>query len=292
MISIALASNNNYAVLMAALIKSIIVNHHSGEEITFYLLNDKISKSSQAKINSLVVGFPKIYLIWKTSKEVFPSDFKLPVDGSAFPEATYLRLYAPYIVAKGVKKLIYFDVDMIVTTDVSELWNTDLKGCTIAAVQDVGRIAGCKWGGIPNYKALGIDENALYANTGMMIIDCEKWILEDIPSQVLKAMRENIEHVNYADQYGLNVVFSGKWLPVDPMWNWFANNYHPKPKCIHYLDVKPIFTSYNSDKVLREEFFKYLEMTPWRGMSLRSGFGRLAKKAIVKIQKKVKALFS
>lgn len=290
MISIALASNNSYAVLMATLIKSILYNHRTAEPISFYLLNDHISKSNQEKINSLVADSEKSQLIWKNADEVFPKDVRFPMDDSAFPSTAYLRLFAPFVVPKEVKKLIYFDVDMIVQADVSELWNIDMQGYAMAAVLDVGKIAGCKWGGIPNYKALGIDEDAPYFNSGMMLIDCEQWVAQDIPNQVFTAMRENIAHVNYADQYGLNVVFTGKWLQVNPMWNWFANIYHPNPKCIHYLDIKPIFKSYNSDPVLQKEFFKYLEMTPWRGMPLKSDISRLIRKAIIKLKKRIKAL--
>lgn len=292
MISIALASNNNYAILMATLIKSIIVNHYTKEPITFYLLNDHISNANQAKLNSLTKDTPQHKLVWKTAKEVFPKNVKFPTDASAFPPTAYLRLFAPTIVLKDVKKLIYFDVDMVVKGDVAELWKTDMQGYTMAAVLDVGKTAGCKWGGIPNYKALGIDANAPYFNSGMMLIDCEKWIANDVPDQVFKTMRDNIEHVNYADQYGLNVVFSGKWLQVDPFWNWFANNYHPNPKCIHYLDIKPFYKSYNSDQVLRKEFFTYMDMTPWRGAPLKSDFSRLFGKAVIKLKKKVKALVS
>lgn len=277
---------------MAALIKSIIFNHHGNQPVTFYVLNDNISNASQKKINSLTGNSPKYQIVWKTAKEVFPANVRFPMDSSAFPFTAYLRLFAPFVVPKDVKKLIYFDVDMIVTADVEELWEKDMLGYTMAAVLDVGKTAGCKWGGIPNYKDLGINANAPYFNSGMMLIDCEKWIAEDIPNKVFKAMRENIAHVNYADQYGLNVVFTGKWLQIDPMWNWFANNYHPNPKCIHYLDIKPIFKSYNSDQVLRKEFFKYLEMTPWQGMPLKSDFSRLMTKAITKLKKKVKSVFS
>lgn len=292
MISIALASNNNYAVLMSVLIKSIIFNHDDDEPITFYVLNDNISKSNQAKVNSITDNSSKSHIVWKNANEVFPADVQFPADDSAFPSTAYLRLFAPFVVPKDVKKLIYFDVDMVVTADVAELWAKDMQGYTMAAVLDVGKTAGVKWGGIPNYKALGISADAPYFNSGMMLIDCEKWIEQDVPNKVFTAMRENIEYVNYADQYGLNVVFSGKWLQIDPMWNWFANNYHPKPKCIHYLDIKPIFKSYNSDQILRKEFFKYLEMTPWRGMRLKSDFSRLVAKAIIKLKKRVKALVS
>jgi len=286
-IHVALASNNGYVVLMAALIKSIEQNHHTQQNIVFYLLSDNISKSNQDKIALSVKDSPQIILKWIEAQNVFPPNIKFPEDKSAFPKTAYLRLFAPALVEKGVKKLIYFDVDMIVKSDISELWDIDLQGFTMAAVLDVGKTVGCLWGGIPNYKQLGLPADAKYFNSGLMIIDCEKWVAENIPQKVFKAMDDNIEYVNYADQYGLNVVFAQNWLEIDPLWNWFANNYHPKPKNIHFLDIKPFYKSYNSDQEFRKEFFNYLDMTPWKGMPLKSDFYRLLHKTIIKIKKKL-----
>lgn len=289
-IHIALASNNGYVVLLAALIKSIDYNHKGDKEIVFHILNDKISSKNQNKVNASIINSPKIKLRWIDAENVFPKGIKFPADNSAFPKTAYLRLFAPYILDKEVKKLLYFDVDMIVKNDVSELWNIDLKGYTMAAVLDVGKTVGCAWGGIPNYKELGLPADAKYFNSGLMIIDCEKWRHESIPQKVFKAMDDYIEYVNYADQYGLNVVFAQNWLEIEPMWNWFANNYHPKPKCIHFLDIKPFFKSYQSDEQFRKEFFKYLDMTPWKGMPLKSDFFRLLHKAVIKFKKKLKVV--
>ncbi|MEO5909274.1 MAG: glycosyltransferase family 8 protein [Pelobium sp.] len=285
-ICISVASNNGYSVLMAAFIKSIIYNHHTDEHIEFYILNDGISEVNKDKINSLISNSPEVKINWLSAKNVVPKGTKFPIDNSAFPFTALLRLFAPYVLPKGVEKLIYFDVDMIVKKDVSDLWNTDLKGFTMAAVTDICKTADCSWGGIRNYKELGIPGEAKYFNSGLMIIDVEKWKEEHIPSKVFKSMEDNINYVNFADQYGLNVVFAEKWLEIDPMWNWFAHNYHPNPKSIHFLDIKPIFKSYRSDETFRKEFFKYLDMTPWKGMTLKSDYERLLKKVIIKIKKK------
>nr|MBC7613749.1 glycosyltransferase family 8 protein [Pseudopedobacter sp.] len=291
-IHVAFASNNNYAVLLATLIKSIIYNHHTDENIVFYILNDKISQLNQDKINSLISKSPEVKIQWNSAKELLPEGMKFPVDNSAFPFTAFLRLFAPYILDKDVKKLIYFDVDMVVLKDVSELWNIDLEGHTLAAVIDVGKTADCSWGGIPNYKELGIPGSAKYFNSGLMIIDVEKWKEDEIPEKVFRAMEDNINYVNFADQYGLNVVFAEKWLEIDPLWNWFAHNYHPNPKNIHFLDIKPIFKSYRSDESFKREFFKYLDLTPWKGMKLKSDYLRLFRKGIIKIKKTMIKVFA
>lgn len=285
-IHIAVASNNNYAVLLAALLKSIITNHQSPESLVFYVLNDKISSKNQSKINTLIDGF-KVKINWINADQVLPVDVKIPIDNSAFPFTAFLRLFAPFIIEKDVPKLIYLDVDMIVRKDISELWSFDLEDYTIAAVVDVGKVVSCDWGGIPNYQALGIPADAKYFNSGLMIINPQLWKENNIPNKVFEVMRDNLKFVNYADQYGLNVVFAQKWKEINPLWNWYAHQPHPDPYNIHFLDIKPIFKSYRSDEEFKKEFFKYLNLTPFKGLRIRSDLERLIHKTIIKIKKKL-----
>ncbi len=286
-IHISVASNNSYAVFMAVLLKSIIYNHHSDEKIVFYILNDNISIRNQSRINSLILKSPEIEIIWMNAIDVFPIGMKFPVDNSVFPHTTYLKLFAPYKITHKVKKIIHFDVDMIVRKDVSELWNIDLNGHIIAASLDIGKTLGFEWDGLPNYTQLCFPSDAKYFNSGLMIIDTAKWREYDVPKKVFKVIEENINNINYADQDGLNNIFAHKWLEIDPLWNWCANNFHSNAKNVHFLDIKPIFKTYKSDENFKKEFFKYLDMTPWKGISLKSDYVRLFHNASIKIKKQL-----
>ncbi|MBU1372305.1 MAG: glycosyltransferase family 8 protein [Bacteroidetes bacterium] len=284
-IHIACASDDNYALLLAALIKSIIYNHHTDENIVFYIFSDGISKINQEKVNLLIVNSPEVEFKWLEFTEVIPKSTQFPIDNSTFPPAASLRLFAPHVLNDEVKKLIYLDVDMIVENDVSELWKTDLKGYTIGAVTDACKTVDCEWAGIPNYKELGIPSKAKYFNSGLLVINVDKWKSEKVQQRVFDVMKVNTKHLFFPDQYGLNVVFSEKWIELDPLWNWFAHNYHPEPKIIHFTQIKPIFKSYKSEEKFKKIFFKYLELTPWKGTPLRSNNKRLLHKFILRFKK-------
>lgn len=286
-IHIALASINNYAVVLAALIKSIIYNHHTDENIVFYIINDKISPSNKDKINSLINKSPEVQIVWTNAKELILKGMNYPIDNFSLLFTNFSRLFVPYIIDKDIEKLIIFDVNMIVLKDVSELWNIDLNGYSFAAVIEEGETVDYARGGIQNYKELRVVGGAKYFNSGLMIIDVKKWRDDEIPKKVFKVIEENIKLVNCSDQYRLNIVFGEKWLPIDPLWNWFANHYHPNPKNIHFVDIKPIFKSYRSEELFKQEFFKYLDLTPWKGMKLKSDYLRSYQQAIIKIKKKI-----
>lgn len=285
-ISIVVASDNHYAILIAALLKSIELNHISEEHIDFYIIDDGISGTNKNKIeNSINTNTISIY--WFDKKSIIPSGMSIPVDNSAFPLTTYLRLFAPYALPKDVERFIYLDVDTIVMKDISLLWNADLQGRTIGAVIDVGKTVDCAWGGIPNYKDLGLLPSTKYFNAGIMLIDVVKWIEQDISKQVIDALRTYAEHVVLVDQYGLNVVFANQWLELDPRWNWFATFEHQDPFIIHFLDIKPTFKSYRSQEKFREDFYYYLNQTKWAGFKPISDKYRMLRKFSNKIKKKI-----
>ncbi len=283
-ISIVVASDNHYAILIAALLKSIDINHKTEEHIDFHIIDDGISSTTKDKITT-IVDPQRITIKWFDSKNVIPPDTAIPVDSSSFPRTAYMRVFSPYIIDPNARKLIYLDVDTIVQNDISKLWQLDLGEHTIGAVQDVGKTVDCEWGGIPNYKDLGLDANTKYFNSGVMLINPIKWREERISYQVMDALDQYKKHVRLADQYGMNVVMANKWLELDPKWNWFAFKEDVKPYLIHFLDIKPIFKSYNSQEIYKQEFFRYLGMTPWKNFKPISGNHRKIRKIYNKIKK-------
>jgi lipopolysaccharide biosynthesis glycosyltransferase len=289
-ITIVVASDNHYAILIAALLKSIDINHKTEEHIDFHIIDDGISPKFRGKLES-IVDPERITIKWTKSKDAVPQDVSIPVDSSAFPLTAYMRVFSPYVVGNDVERLIYLDVDTIVNEDISKLWYTPLGDYTIAAAQDSGKTIDCAWGGIPNYKELGLTADTMYFNSGVLIINVPKWRAENTSNRVIKALSDYREHVRLADQYGLNVVMANKWLQLDPKWNWFAFQEDNQPYLVHFLDIKPIFKSYQSQEIYKEQFFEYLNMTPWKGFKPVSNNKRMLRKVVNKVKKGLMKIF-
>jgi len=283
-ISIVVASDNHYAILIAALLKSIDVNHKTSEHIDFHIIDDGIAPKFKSMLETMVDPF-RISIKWFKSDTIIPPDIIIPVDGSAFPRTVYMRIFSPYVIDQNADKLIYLDVDTIVQHDISKLWNISLGDYTLGAVEDIGKTVDCEWAGIPNYKELGLEPKTKYFNSGMLMINVKKWRAEDISKQVILTLIKFKENLSLPDQYGLNVVLAKKWLELDPKWNWYAINKTENPFLIHFLSIKPIFKSYNSQEVYKEEFFKYLSITPWKNFKQISGNQRNIRKITNKIKK-------
>lgn len=290
-ISLVVASDNQYAILLGALLKSIEVNHKTEERIDVYILDDNISDKNKEKLKQ-TVSLDIFALHWLKIDSVIPPDITIPIDNTAFPLTCYYRIFAPYAVPEEVEKLIYLDVDMIVRQDISKLWHTDIGDKLFGAVQDWQLTVSCSWGGIQNYKQLGIPADTKYFNSGLLVMNTRKWRREEATKRVIDFMHDNIEYVNYADQYGLNGVLYDQWYQLDPNWNWFALFENNNPYIIHFLDVKPIFKSYKSIPAFKDEFYHYLKFTPWKDYKPVHNYNRFFKKVYTKLKKKSLQLFS
>jgi lipopolysaccharide biosynthesis glycosyltransferase len=288
-ITIVVASDNFFAIMIGGLLKSIDVNHKTGEHIDFYIIDDGISTASKAKIEN-IADPSRITLKWFKSKEIIPAGIVIPADSSSFPLTVFLRIFAPYMIDPEADRLIYIDVDTIVQDDISKLWNLPLGDFTIGAVQDYAGTIDCKWAGIPNYKALGLAGDSKYFNSGVLLMNAKKWRAEKITDQVIDVLTKYKEFVVMPDQYGLNVVFANKWKELDPKWNWFANKEDEKPSLIHFVEIKPIFSSYKFKESYQREFYRYLDMTPWKGFEPISENRRLIRKFYNKAKKKILSL--
>lgn len=284
-ISIVVASDNQYAVLTAALIKSIEVNHKSGELISFTIIDDGISKTNKEKLkNSINSDITSLHFIKSTS--IIPPNVKIPIDQSTYPVTAYLRLFAPYA-ASDCNKIIYMDVDMLMYDDISNLHNINIGNNIIGAVQDYQGIFSSPYA-IKNYKELGFSPEAKYFNSGLLVINPKKWIEEDIANKVIKCMVDNEGYYNYPDQYGFNVVLYNQWYEIDRLWN--CSDYFEipsNPSLVHFLNIKPIFKSCPSLKRHINEFYRLLSFTAFKDFKPKNDYHRLLKKGFTKFKKVV-----
>jgi lipopolysaccharide biosynthesis glycosyltransferase len=288
-IPIVIVTDEHYVIHLAALLKSIEVNHKSGGKIAVYVIADGVKKSSQKKIHASVS--PAMFSItWVKMEDTIPAGVKLPLDRTSYPVTIYLRLFIQYIVPADTQKALFLDVDMIVLDDVSNLYNHDLGDNVIAAVQDPRLLTfDNDWGGIFNYKELGFSPDTKYFNTGLLIFDMPKWIAGNYAQAIIDCIDTNIKFANYPDQYGFNVVLANKWLELDTRWNYFASGDIEKPFLVHFISRKPFYSSYNYNPKYKELFYQYLKLTEWRNAKPIGELNRYVKKLKniwVKVKKK------
>ena len=263
-LTIVVASDNHYIVMLAALIKSIEAHISKNQKINIYIIENQVKKSSIKRLHNSI-NSDITTLFWVKSSEIIPQGTKLPMDKSSFPLTIYLRLFIPYFIPKEIEKVLYLDIDMIVRRDINELFDTELQKNIVAAVPDPKvKTFDNSWGGVKNYKELGFPADTHYFNSGLLLMDTKKWRDADITKKTIDCIEKNKEFANYPDQYGLNIVLANQWFELDSRWNHFATIDYPDPYIIHFVQRKPIYTSYNYNKEYKQEFYFYLSQTAWR----------------------------
>ena len=268
-LNVVYACDNTFVPLLAASIKSLEINS-PGVIKDIHIVNDNISAKNIQKLKNSF-NSQEINLIIHETKDVTGPTNNVPrFYGQALPSTTFYRLYVQNIVPKGTERVVYLDADMIVLEHLTKLWEIDLKGNILAAVQDPGiKTLGCSWGGgIKNYADFGYQSEDKYLNSGMLVIDLPAWIKNEVMEKALEVSVNHRKHLVYADQYCINAVIANRWLPLDSKWNHFVNNDEPGAFLIHYTGLKPIYTNYPYSKKYQDIFFQYLNKTAWKDMKL------------------------
>ncbi|MET3114122.1 lipopolysaccharide biosynthesis glycosyltransferase [Pedobacter sp. CG_S7] len=286
-ITLVTVCDNNFAVMLTVLIKSIEINHKTNESIDLYIVEDNIKSKNKLKLIASI-DHKKINVIWLDMADLLPKDISLPLDRSNFPLNVYLRILIPHFLPQSCEKAIYLDVDMVVRKDISLLWNTAINEKIIAGVVDRSEKVSSTWGGITNFKELGIHPDTKYFNSGLLIMDLKKWRKTELSLEILKCIAKYKEYANFPDQYGLNVIFANQWFELDQRWNTYSPSNEQNPYIIHFIGTKPIYSSYDSNLNYKKEFFHYLSLTKWADFKPKTEYNRLFNKILNRIKKKLK----
>ena len=164
-------------------------------------------------------------------------------------------------------RAIYLDADTVVNGDLGELWRRDLGGATAGAVVDY--LPRCR-DAVANWRELGIDGDAPYYNTGVLLVNVDAWRSEEVGPRAFACCRKNADHLfaqsQFAqnDQFGLNVVLQGRWHTLGSLWNWGSELVECPAHIVHYLGNGKPHDSRCRPR-FRDLFHTHLDATAWAG---------------------------
>ena len=210
-IDIVLSSDNNYAQHVAVVAASVLLN--TKERVNIHLLSDGISAEKISMIDRTIQKLGgKLSVYDLSSYKSFDSLFT----SGHISKAAYFRLDIADILPKEVEKVIYFDVDLLILQDISELWDIDLVGKPLGAVPDYGIMASKRLMK-QKQEVISLPKESLYFNSGVVIMDLLQWREYGYSEQVIKLAAAG--HLPHHDQDALNKVFLHKWQPLPLKWN-------------------------------------------------------------------------
>ena len=275
MIHIGLCTDNRYAMACGVCVTSLFENNKN-EIITVYVLEKGLTDDNKKKFHTLAADYGQ-------KIELIPVDdclFKGYPTTHQFRLSIYYRFLFASILPKDVHKLIYLDCDTLVLDSLRELWNTDVTDYSIAAVEDQ------QGDNVHIFNRL--QEIEKYYNSGVLIINLERWREDDSMRHLMQLMDSNANRFVFLDQDAINVLFRDSTLELSYRYN-VQNMFYMKNKeiTLHWRKWERIAQAKEHPVILhfcsslkpwqeecqhprRELFLDYFNHSPWMGQRLGS----------------------
>lgn len=202
-ISIALCVDSNYSKHLPTLIYSIDENCYSNIDI--YILYYDVNCEMLELINQLNNVLSKINIILKrVTNYQYNVLSKISRDNSQLPIEAYFRLLLPDMFPQ-FHRILYLDVDMLVTSDLNKLWRTTFDGNFLIAAHDIPMIQNKNsWG----YKLLGEFSGKNYINSGMLLFNLELFRKNNIFHRFIQFVIDTSKFYLFDDQDAINLFFN------------------------------------------------------------------------------------
>lgn len=197
------ATDSNYVSHLATAIYSLLKNN---KELRFRIvvLTGGISDIDQNKLRDVALKFSvPLEFIFLDS-----SNFDGLVINHHFQKSNYYRLFAADFIDDKI--CLYLDADVIVNGSIGEMVNVELGNYFLGAVENPG---------INRNIELCMHPNSKYFNSGVMLLNLEKWRQVGVKDAVISFVKKNPDAIYWVDQCGLNSIVDGNWLELNSKFN-------------------------------------------------------------------------
>lgn len=202
------AADAEYIPHSATALYSLLLNNQS-ISMKIIVFTSGIPRKDQQKLEQVCRQFNTPLKLIQLDYNSFED---LPIH-SHFTKYTYYRLFA----ADHIKddKCLYLDSDLIVNGSLAELINLDVNNYYLAAVKNHD----CYQVFNPHKEGLGIKLDSKYFNSGVMLINLNKWRNTNLKDLVITLIRKKPEAMRLLDQDGLNIIVDADWIELDEKYN-------------------------------------------------------------------------
>jgi lipopolysaccharide biosynthesis glycosyltransferase len=194
--------------------KSVLA-HLAGTVVrpVFWIFSDEIDEADLALLHATLESTGRPFTLQLRSVDAAPLQAFPRLTGSL---AAYYRLLVPEQI--DAERYLYLDVDTLCRADLSVLMGVPLDGCP-AALCSEGPITGNADTLIS--KLLGERATGDYFNSGVMVVDVQKWRSMGLTAQCLEFLTNN--KVTHWDQSAVNYVLHGRIASIKSHFNCYTN---------------------------------------------------------------------
>ena len=257
-ISVSFSVSDNYSQHLAVVLTSFLVNNPASRFV-FHVLHRNITEENQSRIRELERMYPNCGIKFHPIDASVFEKFPIPKELEHVTQEMYYRYILPEVLGDE-KRTIYSDVDVLCVDDVRPLWNIDLRGNIVAAVSE-GKNGELK------KKLIGMTGDALYFNSGLLVLDLDKMRTENSLRILIENTVKYSGRIVWPDQDVINITFRNRIFQIDERWNCFCRKYCPLRKNVviwHFMGAldKPWCNIWKN--TTWPIYLKYLLKSPYR----------------------------
>lgn len=244
--TLVLCCDDTFAMPVLVCLTSVFENNKANKFVV-YIITAGITKENEHKFQCLSEFYHQDIVV----KAIDNGQFKSLPSRGRYVIATYYRFILPDILPES--KVLYLDGDTIVTSGLSDLWQTNLDNYACAVVED------SRCDNVQLYNRLYL--RTTYFNAGVLLINLDYWRKNNITDRLFQYSIQNYDKLLYQDQDALNVVLSGCVKYISYTYNfqieWYGdeltntahfskwdelNHIKENPSIIHFsIEAKPWF---------------------------------------------------
>lgn len=208
-IHLACAADEKYVVYCAAMLHSALVSCNQQRLEIHFLHPENLPNQTLQRLHTLVEdsgGRLNPIAIGAHLVQELPST-------GYFPNIVWYRTLLPQL-RPELDRVLYLDCDTLVLDTLLPLWETDLRGFYVAAVQNLIEPALAT-----RHHALGIPPTQTYFNSGVLLMNLDLMRRENCVERLLEHARQYGAKSIWPDQDSLNYVLGPKCFFLHPRWN-------------------------------------------------------------------------
>jgi lipopolysaccharide biosynthesis glycosyltransferase len=200
--------------------------------------------------------------------------------GEAISSAMWYRIFLPELLP-DVQRVLYLDVDTIVTAPLGPLWETQVADHYLAAVTNVFQLDH-----LPRLAELGFDDPRDYFNSGVVLFNLDLMRRDGAAEKLRDFGRTHSQELWWPDQDALNLVLGSRRLPLHPRWN-CMNSLLEFPWSVYVFGLRAVAETRESPAIrhfegparnkpwhylcpteMRAPYLKHRRQTPWPDVRL------------------------
>lgn len=219
MMHVLVSSDKKYLKITATMLFSIKMSNC--EPVHVWFLHRGIANEEQVKFIKYIkekCGYDTTFVeIDDTTVEAL----KAPIYIKHITVETYYRLLAQFLLPEDLDRILWLDSDLIVKGSIAEFYYQELNPYSLIACMNMGESKT----GFDNRKRLGLPDDYVYFNAGVLLLNLDYLRKKTTPEKILRFCHENIDKIMLQDQDVLNMLYhKSAYVLTNQIYNCLSNS--------------------------------------------------------------------